>query len=150
MADLAKIEKYLKSLGVSWRTVDLGGKVFRVDQVIDAGVSAEEIVKTLIVKTNHGFVALALRGKDRVDFKKVRRLFGSKSQLAKPEEVGEIAGVPVGAVCPVAIEVPLIFDRKVMELERVNLGSGDLTKGLEMNLTDLLKAVGDYKVENLV
>lgn len=96
------------------------------------------------------FAALALRGHDRVDFKKVRRLFGSKSELARPEEVERVVGVPVGAVCPVLIEVPLIFDRKVMDLKTVNLGSGDLTKGLEMDLEDLLKAVGEYKVKDLV
>jgi len=38
----------------------------------------------------------------------------------------------------------------VMNLTHVNIGSGDLTKGLEMKLSDLLAAVGKYQVEDLV
>ena len=105
---------------------------------------------TLIIKTNNDFVALAVRGCDRVDFKKVRKLFGSKSELARPEEVVKVCGVPVGAVCPILIEVPLFFDQRVMDLKHVNMGSGDLTKGLEMELSDLLSAVGKYQIEDLV
>ena len=30
------------------------------------------------------------------------------------------------------------------------MGSGDLKHGLEMNIDDLIKAVGDYDVEDLV
>lgn len=167
MADLAQIENYLKQRGISYKVIDLGGAVYRVEEVIKTGVNPKEIVKTLIVRIpsysvtsnrdkrkpwpkNVSFVALAVRGKDRVDFKKVRRLFGSKSELARPEEVEKMVGVPVGAVCPVLIGVPLIFDKQVMGLKRVNLGSGDLTKGLEMELADLLKAVGEYEVKDLV
>jgi len=102
------------------------------------------------------FAALAVRGKDRVDFKKVRGLFGPSTslrvncELAKPEEVKRVVGVPVGAVCPILIEVPLYFDQRVMDLKHVNMGSGDLTKGLEMELSDLLSAVGKYQIEDLV
>jgi len=78
------------------------------------------------------------------------RLEEVNCELAKPEEVQKIVGVPIGAVCPVLIEVPLYFDRKVMSLKHVNMGSGDLTHGLEMDFSDLLKAVGEYKVEDLV
>ena len=167
MANLVQIEAYLKKLGVEYQLIDLGGEIFRVEDVIKAGVNLAEIIKTLIVRIpknnvnpnrdkirlwpkNVSYVALAVRGRDRVDFKKVRRLFGAKSELAGKEEVKEIVGVPVGAVCPVLINIPLVFDRRVMELARVNLGSGDLTKGLEMDLGDLLRAVGEYQVEDLV
>lgn len=177
MANLVQIEKFLDDEGIKYRVVDLGGKIFKVNDVIAAGVNSEEIVKTLVVRipaTNFcdrkkmlqevNFVALVVRGRDRADFKKVRKLLGPSTtsitlsasslrvncELAKPEEVQKIVGVPVGAVCPILIGIPLIFDRKVMGLKRANLGSGDLTKGLDMDLKDLLKAVGDYRVEDLV
>ena len=172
MAKLAKIEKLLKSKNISYKLIDLSGEVFTVDGVKNLGVAEEEIVKTLIIRTskmisrnrtknllslkNGHFVALALRGSDRVDFKKVRRLFGPSTslrvncELAKPEEVEKIVGVPVGAVCPVAIEIPIYFDKKVMDLKHVNMGSGDLTCGLEMDFEDLLAAVGNYQIEDLV
>ena len=95
------------------------------------------------------YFALVLRGKDRIDFKKVRRLFGRKSDLAKPEEVKKVAGVPVGAVCPILLDIPIYIDRVAMSLKHVNMGSGDLTKELEMDLKDLLSAIGEYEVVNL-
>lgn len=172
MANLAKIKKYLKSLKLPFEVIDLGDEIFTVKGVVESGVNEEEIIKTLIIHGNKGFVALVLRGKDRVDFKKIRKLFGPsthstgsvrassgrslstshsvKCELAKPEEVLRICKVPVGAVCPILLDIPVYFDKRVMSLSHINMGSGDLTKGLEMELADLLKSVGKYQIEDLV
>ena len=156
MANLFQIEKYLRKKKIPYKVVELGGEVFTVDQVKKTGVEEDEIVKTLVIKTNNNFIALVVRGCDRLDFKKVRRLFGPSTalrvncELAKADEVEKVCGVPVGAVCPILLGVPLYFDRRVMNLTHVNIGSGDLTKGLEMKLSDLLAAVGKYQVEDLV
>src|SRR3989338_9207803 len=150
MANFLQIEEFLKVKQIPHQIVDLGGEVFTVDQVKKTGVKEDEIVKTLVIKTNNNFIALVVRGCDRVDFKKVRRLFGPSTalrvncELARPREVEKVCGGPIGAVCPILVGVPLYFDRKVMDLLHVNMGFGDLTKGLEMELTNLLKAVGDY------
>lgn len=168
MANLRKIEKRLKDLNLNYSFIDLGGEIFRVEDVIKAGIDPDEVVKTLLVrsvvkptfaKASRGWAglefkteynALAVRGRDRLDFKKVRRIFGPKTDLAKTDEVKKVVGVPVGAVCPIEIGVPVYFDRKVLELKNVNLGSGDLTRGLDMKLADLIKAVGEYQVADLV
>src|SRR3990167_6057408 len=148
MANLAKIEQYLKDRKIKHKISDLGGEIFKVEDVIKAGVNPDQILKTLIIRSTvkvglefkDKYFALVLRGKDRIDFKKVRRLFGGKSDLAKPEEVKKVAGVPVGAVCPILLEVPIYIDRVAMSLKHVNMGSGDLTKELEMDFADLLLA----------
>ncbi|MBI4037860.1 YbaK/EbsC family protein [Candidatus Curtissbacteria bacterium] len=154
MASLVQIEKFLLSKNIPYKIIDLGGEVFRVDEVVRVGINPDEILKTLVVRfekdTIKGmqkkYAALALRGKDRLDFKKVRRVFGGKATLASADEVLEIAGVPIGAVCPIGIGVPVYFDEKAMKLELVNMGSGDLTKGLDMTFKDLLKVIADYKI----
>ncbi len=150
MANLKQIKRYLVSKKLPHKVFDLEACVYTVKGVVETGVEADEIVKTLIIKTNEHFAALAIRGKDRLDFKKVRRLFGSKSELAKPNEVLKVCEVGVGAVCPILLGIPVYFDKRVMNLKNVNLGSGDLTCGLEMDLADLLKAVGKYQVEDLI
>src|SRR3990167_10927120 len=94
MANLAKIEKYLKDRKIKHKISDLGGEVYKVEDVIKVGVNPDQILKTLIIrstvkphfaKASRGweglefkdkYFALVLRGKDRIDFKKVRRLFG--------------------------------------------------------------------------
>ena len=120
-------------------------------------MNPDEILKTLIIRLTvkerlefkDKYFVLVLRGKDRVDFKKVRRLFGGKSELAKADEVQKVAGVPVGAVCPILLDIPIYIDRVAMGLKHVNMGSGDLTKELEMDLKDFLSAIGEYEVVNL-
>jgi len=145
MANLPQIQKYLELKQLGFNLIDLNKEAFTVADVIDAGIKIDEVVKTLIVRTNDCFIALALCGENRVDFKKIRTKFGGHSELAKPEEVLKIVGVPVGAVCPIMVGVPLYIEEKVMDLENVHMGSGDLMYGLEMKLEDLIKAVGDYE-----
>lgn len=150
MANLKQIQEYLEQEKLPYKVIDLAQEAFTVADVVDAGIKRDEVVKTLIVRTNDNFVALALRGDDRLDFKKVRKLFGSKTELAKPDEVLKAVGVPIGAVCPVLVGILLYFDKKVMDLVNIHMGSGDLMHGLEMKLSDLLKVVGEYKTEDLV
>ena len=158
MANLAKIEKYLKQKQIGYKVSDLGGEIYKVEDVIKVGVNPDEILKTLIVRSTvkeglefkDKYSALVLKGKDRVDFKKVRWLFGGKSELAKADEVQKVAGVPVGAVCPILLDIPIYIDRGALSLKHVNMGSGDLTIELEMDFSDLLAAIGDYKVYSLV
>lgn len=150
MANLVQIEKNLQQKQLDFKVIDLAQEAFTVADVVDAGIKRDEVVKTLIVRTGEGsFIALALRGDDRVDFKKVRRLFGSKAELAKPEEVLRVVAVPIGAVCPILVGVPVFVDKNVMDLQNVHMGSGDLMHGLEMKLKDLLKAIGEYRLEEL-
>lgn len=158
MANLEKIEKFLKQRKIKYKVSDLGGEVYKVEDVIKVGVNPDEILKTLIVRTvvkedlefKYKYFALVLRGKDRVDFKKVRRLFGGKSELAKADEVQKVARVPVGAVCPILLNIPIYIDKRAMDLKHVNMGSGDLTRELEMDFSDLLSAIGRYHVKDLV
>ena len=157
MANLAKIEKYLKDRKINHRISDLGGEIFKVEDVIKAGINPDQILKTLIISSTikeglefkDKYFALVLRGKDRIDFKKVRRLFGGKSELAKADEVQKVAGVPVGAVCPILLDIPIYIDRGALSLKHVNMGSGDLTRELEMDFSDLLDAIREYKVIEL-
>ncbi len=161
MANLVQIEQHLRQQKLPYKTIDLAQEAFTVVDVVDAGVKIDEVVKTLVIRVHSSsspglergggvkFVALALRGNDRVDFKKVRKLFGPKTELAKPEEVLRVTGVPIGAVCPVLVGIPLYIDQNVLDLKNVHMGSGDLMHGLEMRLNDLLKAVGGYRIEEL-
>lgn len=157
MANFIQIEKYLMKQKIPYEIIDLGGEVFRVEDVVKVGIKAEEIVKTLIVRCEKDsirgmqtkYVALALRGGDRLDFKKVRRIFGGKATLASADEVKKVIGVPIGAVCPIQVGISVYLDKLAMSLVKVNMGSGDLTKGLDMKFADLLKAIGEYVLADL-
>lgn len=147
MAKFDEIEKYLKQNGVNFEVINLPSTAISVDDVVrltGGQIKREEIVKTLIVKLKSGdFIACLLKGDNRL--KKCNII----ERLALNEEVLKITKVKPGAVCPILIGIPVIVDQKVMELKRVNMGSGDHLKGLEMDLSDLLKVLSDYIVEEI-
>jgi len=146
MAKFDEIENYLKQKGVEYKVIDLPDTAVSVEDVVRLSggqVKEEEIIKTLIVKTKTGdFVGRILQGKDRLKREVMDR-------LATKEEVLQIAGVEVGAVCPILLGIPMIIDKKVANLARVNMGSGDHLKGLEINLPDLLKVLDDFRIEEI-
>lgn len=148
MAKFEEIEKQLNKENIAFKVIDLPATAVSVDDVIrltNGQVKEEEIVKTVLVKRKEGeFVSCVLKGRDRVNMKE-----NGFYRLATKEEVLEIAGVEPGAVCPILIGVPIVIDKKVMHHKRVNMGSGDHLKGLEMDLESLLKVLSDYTVEEI-
>lgn len=157
MAKFNKIEKLLKDKGIDFKVINFPSVAVSMEDVMRlAGhqVKREEIIKALIVKLKCGdFVACIIKGENKLD-KNVLLSDGnhidqSISRLATKEEILEIAGVEIGAVCPILLDIPIIFDEKVMSFSRVNLGSGDLLKGLEMNFTDLISLLPNYKVSQI-
>lgn len=146
MAKFKDIQQFLTEKGVVYKVVDLPATAVSVEDVVRLSgglVKEEEIIKTLIVKIRGGeFVGCILQGKDRLKREVIDR-------LATKEEVLKIAGVEVGAVCPILLGVPVIIDKKVMNLKKVNMGSGDHLKGLEMYFSDLLKSLEDFRIEEI-
>ncbi len=157
MAKFNQIEKLLKDKGIDFKVINFPGVVVSVEDVMRVAgdqIKREEITKSLIVKLKCGdFVDCILKGDDRLDKNVLlsdgRHTDQPVARLATKEEVLEVAGVEIGAVCPILLDIPVIFDEKVMSLTRINLGSGDLLKGLEMNFADLISLVTNYKINKI-
>lgn len=146
------VEKILKGKDVEYRLVRLSQKAYTVEDVVkysNGEVEPAEICKTIILtgKKTGKKVAAFLCGGDRLDFSKVKKLFGEEMKIASNGEVKEAAGVEIGAVCPFLLKVPLYVDNKVMGLEKVNCGSGDHLYGLEFMIGDLAKVINYEKVD---
>lgn len=146
MAKFIEIEKYLKEKGIEHKVIDLPESAISVADVVRLSggqVREEEIIKTLIVKLRSGeFAGCVLKGKDRTK----KEVF---ERLATQDEVVKIAGVEFGAVCPVLLGIPILIDAKVTQLNRVNMGSGDHLKGMEMDFEDLLQCLPGYRIEEI-
>lgn len=150
MAIFSKIQEFLKKKGVQFTVIEQPETAISLDDVLrltNGQVKEQEIVKTLIGKMkNDEFKAFVLKGRDRLDVQKMQN-FG---RLATKEEVSQIAEVEPGAVCAIQLGIPIIIDSKVIELTKVNMGSGDHLKGLEMDLSDFLESLPSYSVETIV
>ncbi len=143
---LAGLVEELRAKGILFRLIELNDRAVSIDDVVrlsKGDIRREEICKTMIVKTGAGYRGAFLKGDRRVDFDKLRALLGSEVRLASLKEVREVTGVDPGAVCPLLLGIPLLMDRQVMGLKKVNFGSGDHLYGIEMgpkDLADLRKA----------
>jgi len=148
-----EVETILKSRGVWYRIIELSDKAMTVADVIRfarGSVNPDEICETVVIKLrDNGFAGALLRGTDRLDNRKAEALFGKKFRFATPEEVPEAAHAVPGAVCPVLLDIPLYIDHRVLELQQVNLGSGDLRHGLELKVAEFDKIL-HYEVVDLI
>ncbi len=142
---MLEAERILRERGIPYRLIDLTDRAMTVADVAHyskGDIKVEEICKTVIMRDDSGgHYAFMLVGTDRVDFLKAKKHTGRKLSVASPDEVRSSAGVNPGAVCPLTLSIPLTIDQRVTNLQRVNFGSGHHLHGIEMNTTDLLRAV---------
>ncbi len=94
-----------------------------------------------------GWVLAALRGADRVDYKKLAALLGvkrTKITALAPQQIEEDLGYPIGGVAPFATnpQTQVILDARVLSLEHIFCGAGRNDRTLEISPTDLLRLNG--------
>jgi len=150
-----EIQKILRPKGIPFRLINLTKPAMTVDDVVSFAngiINVDEICKTVVIKERKSgkMYAVLLRGADKIDFAKIKKLIGGQDvTLASSEEVKSASGVEPGAVCPFLVSVPLFVDSKVLEFEKINTGSGDHLYGLEFNVKDLEKVIS-YKVADVI
>ena len=146
------VEKILKEKRVSYRLIKLEQNAYTVDDVIKFSkedITAAEICKTIILKGKKSskMIAILLKGKDKINFTEAKKFFDEEMAVANPEEVKEASGVEPGAVCPLLLNVSLCVDRKVLELNKINCGSGHHLFGLEFSVEDLRRVINYIEID---
>lgn len=108
----------------------------------------ERLLKTIAFKVKtQGYVLAAVRGPDRIDYRKLAAACGTKrtevSRLT-PEEVVTVFGVEVGSVSPILLQdgVQILFDTQIPVHETVFCGIGRPDRTLEILLMDLVQITG--------
>jgi Cys-tRNA(Pro)/Cys-tRNA(Cys) deacylase len=107
--------------------------------------SEGRMLKTIAFRLKTGgWILVALRGQDRVDYRKLADALGVKrSDLVRtsPEEIYAELGVEAGSVAPIpTIEnTQVIFDSSASHLGTVFTGVGRSDRTLEINLDDLVR-----------
>ena len=145
-----RVQDILELKNISYRIIELWDRAISVEDVIAYSkepINPKEICKTILVKHKKQYYALFLRGSDKIDFSKLKGLIG-KASIASMAEVKEITGVDAGAVCPLLLDIPVIVDKRVLKLERLNFGSSDHHHGVEIASSDLGKVL-EHSVANI-
>lgn len=111
----------------------------------------QKFVKTLIFKTDNGFVAALVRGDREINFVKLKNLVGSNElELAGAEDVRRITKAPVGFAGPAGLSgVEVIADTEVAVLPNFVSGAneGDYhIKNININRDFKASRIADIKV----
>ena len=139
------VKKLLAENGVRYRLIELSKPAFTVRDVIEFSkdsIDQREICKTIIVKSECGkFYAALLKGNDLIDFKKLDKIIGLKTKIADPHEINEVTGQTLGSLCPIILKIPIFIDHQILDLEKINFGSGNLSYGIEISVKDLVRII---------
>ncbi|MFP3950922.1 MAG: aminoacyl-tRNA deacylase [Candidatus Bathyarchaeia archaeon] len=148
-----RVSEELDSIGVYHRLIKLTGRAKSTEDVIRYSVDAldpEEVCKTIILKTiEGGHYAALLQGRDSIDLEKAEEYLGVEVKLASIEDVRNVTGMAVGAICPVLLKMPIMVDKRILRHEKINFGSGHHLYGIEVCTRDLGKAL-DYTLVDIV
>lgn len=115
------------------------------DTSIDHNYHPENGVKTLIIKTKTDLQAVILQGSDSIDQTKLKVLVG-KWSVANSDALANQLGFLPGEVCPLVINIPILIDKKVLELTTWSIGAGDNQKGLNVTTDEALKHISSYTI----
>jgi Cys-tRNA(Pro)/Cys-tRNA(Cys) deacylase len=105
----------------------------------------ERLLKTIAFRIRSGgYILAAVRGPDRIDYRKLAAACGTKRTdvfRLTPEEVANAFNVEIGSVSPLLLQdgVQILFDTKVPTGETVFCGIGRPDRTLEIRLADLVK-----------
>ena len=118
----------------------------------ERGQSPQQIVRSILFRVAKGtYVMVLIAGPEQIDWRILRNILGAnRMTMASEEEVLSVTGYPLGALAPVGLEQPIkiIVDKTVLEQQVISMGSGIRGIGIILKSEDLIKALGDYQVEN--
>ena len=140
----ATVREFIAARGLRARVLAMPENTHTAEDAARAlGTDLAHIAKSLLAHLSDGrFVLCILRGDQRLDRKKLCRAAGAKHMsLAKADDVLRVTGYPVGAVPPFPLktDVPAYIDPKVLEVEVVYCGGGDVDALLEVPTEELAR-----------
>ncbi len=130
MLDAGDLTRHLDRSGVPHSIVDPGAPTPTCETAATAlGVRVDQIIKSIVFATDAGDRVIAvLPGDVRGDARKVAAATGIRGwRLARPDEVLDTTGFPVGAVPPFLVpphEAPMLVDPAVAKEDEVVGGGG--------------------------
>ena len=109
---------------------------------------AERLLKTVAFRIKNGsYLLAAVRGPDRIDYRKLAAASGAKrADIVRltPEELKAVFEIEAGSLSPIALQgnPKVFFDTQVPNEETVFCGIGRADRTLEIRLSDLVQITG--------
>ena len=134
------VREYLSQFGAESRMIAFPVSSATVALAAQAlNVEPARIAKTLTFRYQGGCVAIVVAGDARVDNSLFKAFFHEKAVMLTADQVEEMTGHPVGAVCPFALKpgVPVYLDESLRRFQTVFPAAGTSSSAIELSLEEL-------------
>jgi Cys-tRNA(Pro) deacylase len=145
----------LDELGVPYRFFRHPDKVSSLEQAArERGQSPGQIIRSIVFRLAQGeFVMVLVAGPAQISWPALRAYLGrSRLTMAREEEIIAATGYPLGAVSPFGLPRPMriLVDGSAVQTGEVSIGSGVRFTTVIMDGEDLMRALGDVEVTDLI
>jgi prolyl-tRNA editing enzyme YbaK/EbsC (Cys-tRNA(Pro) deacylase) len=140
---MSTVSEHLESRGLSFELISHAHAYTSIDEAQALGISADEVLKTIAVKTASGYALVVVPGAKRLDMRLVRDAAGDNhARLATEEELErDFPGHELGALPPLGslLGVLVYVDPEVMEHDTVLFAAGSQTESVKVPAEDLFR-----------
>lgn len=143
MAIPAKIKSYLEKNKIKHEVV-AHRTVFTVyDLAQTLKVKLNSIIKTLLIKTEKGYVLAVLPGHMRLDLKAFQKAIGvKKATIANEKDMLVKFKMKPGSMTPFGAvhKVSVVLDKGLLKTEKMLFGAGSFTESVRLKMKDYIKS----------
>lgn len=145
-----RLGAYIDAHDIAAEVLRFDEPVRSVEQAADAaGAAPDDFIKSLCLMADGRLVVCIVRGTDRADLDRVAEVVGATEvRMARPDEVLERTGYPVGGVPPFGFDAPFLIDEQVMGMDAL-LGGGGSDRALVRTTPDAIVEANGAEVARL-
>jgi prolyl-tRNA editing enzyme YbaK/EbsC (Cys-tRNA(Pro) deacylase) len=144
-----RVKAFLDNHGLSALEFEPGSTPTSPLAAARIGCAVGQIAKSLLFRDKTGaFHLIVLAGDAKVSSGKVKRLVGSETSMATPDEAHRVTGFRVGGVCPFALEgVPIYLDASLKKWDVIYPAAGTDASGVPVTYARLLEVTRALECE---
>ncbi|WP_322112076.1 YbaK/EbsC family protein [Brevibacillus ruminantium] len=151
MSPLERVQHYVNQYDPTIKAMLFEEKLQTSEEAAQAlGVDIGQIAKSILFRSSGRYGLFVAAGDVRIHAKRVKQcLEGGQPKMASPEEVIEVTGFQVGAVCPFALrqEVPVFVDSSLERFPVVYTAAGIAESLLPVTFQALVAMTGAQVVD---
>jgi Ala-tRNA(Pro) deacylase len=141
---MSVITEHLKQRGRAFELIPHSQVYTSLEEARALGIDADEVLKTLAVRTGSAYALMVIPASRRLDLHLVREALGDNhARLASEEELGrDFAGYQLGALPPLGelLGSEVYVDPEVLRHDTVAFAAGTQTQSVKMRTQELFEA----------
>jgi Ala-tRNA(Pro) deacylase len=138
---MSVVTEHLQQRGSAFELISHRQAYTSTDEARALGIDADEVLKTLAVRTGHGYALMVIPASRRLDLHLARDALGDNhARLASEEELGhDFAGYQLGALPPLGglLGSEMYVDPEVLRHDTVAFAAGTQTESVRIRTHEL-------------